>query len=190
MMVSADIDGLASATMLGSVAPNFEIVALSIGSASWLVHPSVQTGPPHDLFGVDVFSANHDNVSNHVISWGDRELQLLPVREAFERWDLLVATMRQKKLLAVPALWANTQGGREDAGRADAAKYKYPFGSAQITLAMLEAVDHPPKFFDRTFLPWLVANGVDGGATSLQEFAYNATVWWPSHGGGCWPQRA
>ncbi|MFC7726164.1 hypothetical protein ACFQW6_13685 [Nocardioides sp. GCM10028917] len=186
MVVSADIDGLVSATMLGSVAPNFEIAALSVGSAAWLVHPSVSSGAPSDMFGVDVFSANHDNVSNHVIKWGDKKAQLLPVREAFARWDLLVDTMSKSKLLAVPALWANTQGGREQAGRPDSSTYKYPFGTAQILLAMLEASGHAPKFFDRTYLPWLVAN-CDGGVSTYARYAANARVWWPVMAGAIGP---
>src|SRR6478609_1366073 len=87
MMVSGDIDGLVSATMLGSVAPAFEIVAISIQSASWLVHPSVKDHVPGDLFGVDLFSVQHDNVSNHVIKWGQRKIQVPAVRDAFGYWD-------------------------------------------------------------------------------------------------------
>lgn len=186
MMVSADIDGLVSATMLGSVAPDFEVVALSVGSSSWLVHPSVQTAPPLDLFGVDVFSANHDNVSNHVVKWGDKQSKLLPVRQAFQRWDALVDSMGAQRLLAVPALWAGTQGGREEPGRPDSSTYKYPFGTAQILLAMLEVSGNAPKFFDRTYLPWLVAN-CDGGVATYAKYADNSRVWWPVMAGAVGP---
>lgn len=186
MMVSADIDGLVSATMLGSVAPNFEIVAFSVGSATWLVHPSVQLGPPTDLLGVDLFSAHHDNVSNHVIKWGQKKIQMMPVRDAFAQWDALVDLMSKTMLLAVPSIWANTQGGYEEAGRADAATYKYPLGTAQILLAMLEAAGHAPKFFDRTYLPWLVAN-CDGGVSTYARYADNARVWWPVMAGAVGP---
>lgn len=186
MMVSADIDGLVSATMLGSVAPRFEIVAFSVGSASWLVHPSVQLGPPGNLLGVDVFSAHHDNVSNHVTKWGKKKAQLAQVREAFAHWDELIDLLGAQVLHAVPSLWANTQGGYEDAGRPDSATYKYPFGTAQILLAMLEASGRPPRFFDRTYLPWLVAN-CDGGVSSYTKYADNARVWWPVMAGAVGP---
>ncbi len=83
LMVSADIDGLVSATMLGSVAPHFEIVAFSTQSSAWLVHPSVQDSPPADLFGVDLFSVQHDNVSNHIVKWGAKKIQIPPVLAAF-----------------------------------------------------------------------------------------------------------
>lgn len=186
MMVSADIDGLVAATMLGSVAPQFEIVAFSVSSTSWLVHPSVQLEPPTDLFGVDLFSVHHDNVSNHVVKWGQKKIQMAPVREAFVTWDALVDLMSTQMLHAVPSLWAQTQGGYEDAGRPDSATYKYPFGTAQILLAMLEAAGRPPRFFDRTYLPWLVAN-CDGGVTSYTKYADNARVWWPVMAGAVGP---
>ncbi len=186
MMVSADIDGLVSATMLGSVAPRFDIVAFSVGSASWLVHPSVQLGPPTDLFGVDLFSAYHDNVSNHVIKWGRKVLQAIPVRMAFQQWDATVDLMATQLLFGVPSIWAATQGGQEDAGIPDSSRYKYPLGTAQILLAMLEVAGRGPKFFDRTYLPWLVAN-CDGGVSTYAKYADNARVWWPMMAGAVGP---
>lgn len=186
LMVSADIDGLVSATMLGSVAPHFEIVAFSTQSSGWLVHPSVQDSPPSDLFGVDLFSIQHDNVSNHIVKWGAKRLQIPPVLQAFRQWDAAVDAAASQRLLAVPAIWSNTQGGYEEAGRADSATYKYPFGTAQILLAMLEVSGHAPRFFDRTYLPWLVAN-CDGGISSFATYANNARVWWPVMAGAVGP---
>lgn len=186
MMVSADIDGLVSATMLGSVAPKFEIVAFSVQSSSWLVHPDVAEAVPDDLFGVDLFSANHDNVSNHIIKWGNKAIRVPEVRQAFETWDSIIDAESQERLLAVPSIWSNTQAGYEEAGRADSANYKYPFGTAQILLALLEASGHGPKFFDRTYLPWLVAN-CDGGVATYATYANNARVWWPVMAGAVGP---
>lgn len=186
MFVSADIDGLVSASMLASVAPGFEIVAFSMNSNRWLVHPSVVHDVPNDLFGVDLFSVQHDNVSNHVVTWGRKRLQIPEVRTAFELWDRLVAVSSEQRLLAVPALWSGTQGGYEDNSIADSANYKYPFGTAQILLAMLEAAGHGPKFFDRTYLPWLVAN-CDGGIETYAKYANNARVWWPVMAGAVGP---
>lgn len=92
----------------------------------------------------------------------------------------------QTKLLAVPSLWANTQGGYEGPGRADSSTYKYPLGTAQILLAMLEVSGCSPKFFDRTYLPWLVAN-CDGGVSTYTRYADNARVWWPVMAGAVGP---
>ena len=186
MFVSADIDGLVSAAMLASVAEGFEIVAFSMQSNRWLVHPSVATDVPDDLLGVDLFSVQHDNISNHVVTWGRKKLQVPEVRTAFELWDYQVEVASNERLLAVPAIWAHTQGGYEDAGIADSANYKYPFGTAQILLAMLEAGGHGPKFFDRTYLPWLVAN-CDGGIETYAKYANNARVWWPVMAGAVGP---
>lgn len=186
MFVSADIDGLVSAAMLASVAPGFKIVAFSVQSSQWLVHPSVVNKVPDDMFGVDLFSANHDNISNHVVKWGRKKTKNAPVRQAFELWDKQVETAAAQRLLAVPAIWAATQGGYEDAGIADSSTYKYPFGTAQILLAMLEAVGHGPKFYDRTYLPWLVAN-CDGGVETYSRYASNARVWWPVMAGAVGP---
>ncbi|MGV8977240.1 MAG: hypothetical protein ACOH17_04280 [Cellulomonas sp.] len=186
MFVSADIDGLVSAAMLASVAPGYEIVAFSVQSGSWLVHPSVAHQIPADMFGVDLFSIRHDNVSNHIVTWGQKRIQIPEVRDAFTVWDGMVAASAQQRLLAVPAIWSHTQAGYEDAGRADSANYKYPFGTAQILLAMLEAAGHGPKFYDRTYLPWLVAN-CDGGVETYGKYANNARVWWPVMAGAVGP---
>ena len=110
----------------------------------------------------------------------------MPVRHAFAKWDALVDVMATPMLLAVPSIWAHTQGGYEEAARPDSATYKYPLGTAQILLAMLEVAGHPPKFFDRTYLPWLVAN-CDGGVSTYAKYANNARVWWPVMAGAVGP---
>jgi hypothetical protein len=186
MVVSADIDGLVSAAMLGSVAPDFEIVAFVMQSSTLLVHPSVKASQPSDLFGIDVFSVQFDNVSNHVVEWGKKKIQIPEVLAAFSDWDAAVQDAAAQRLLAVPAIWAGTQAGYEEGGRPNSANYKYPFGTAQILLAMLESAGHGPKFFDRTYLPWLVAN-CDGGISTYSKYANNARVWWPVMAGAVGP---
>lgn len=185
MIVSADIDGLVSAAMLGSVAPRFKIVAFSVRSTSWIVHPNYITTPPPEPFGVDLFSTRFDNVSNHVVLWGRKNIQVPEVRAAFRRWDDHVMQVAQSRLLAVPSIWAGTEGGYEDHS-ARSSKYKYPLGSAQILLALLEAGGRAPKFFDRTYLPWLIAN-CDGGISTYTLYADNARVWWPVLAGAIGP---
>lgn len=186
VVVSGDIDGLVSAAMLGSVAPNFEVVAFVMQSSTILVHPSVRAAQPRDLFGIDVFSVQYDNVSNHVVKWGQRKIKIPHVLSAFGDWDAAVDQAAAQRLLAVPAIWAGTQASYEAAGRADSANYKYPLGTAQVLLAMLEAAGHGPKFFDRTYLPWLVAN-CDGGVSTYTTYANNARVWWPVLAGAVGP---
>lgn len=51
---------------------------------------------------------------------------------------------------------------------------------------MLEVAGHSPKFFDRTYLPWLVAN-CDGGVSTYSKYANNARVWWPVMAGAVGP---
>src|SRR4051812_29134811 len=67
MVVSADIDGLVSATMLASVAPGWEIVGFVVQSTRLVLHPTVMGGMPNDLVAVDLFSLRHDSISNHVV---------------------------------------------------------------------------------------------------------------------------
>jgi hypothetical protein len=81
-------------------------------------------------------------------------------------------------LLANPSLWARIEGSYTDAGaRPFAAGYRYPLGTAQILLAMLEVIDRSPRMFDREYLPWLIAN-CDGGLKTVREYAYNVPMWW------------
>jgi hypothetical protein len=179
IVASGDIDGLVSAAMLGSVARGWEVVAIVTQSSKILVHPSVASGMPDDLFGVDLFSTRFDNVSNHIVEFGPKKIQIPEVRQAFEAWDTHVHDAYQQRLLAVPAIWASTKACYEDAGKATSAKYKYPLGTAQLLLALLEAAGYPPRFYDRHYLPWLVAN-CDGGVDTYYKHAYNASVWWPT----------
>ena len=187
MIISGDIDGVVSAAMLASVAPGWEVVAILSQSHRLILHPSVATAPtPEDLFGVDVFSIQFDNVSNHVVKFGPKKVQIDEIREAFQEWDRAVDVASTERLLAVPALWAETVACYEDANRAHSAKYKYPLGTAQLLLALLEAAGRPPHFYDRNYLPWLIAN-CDGGVSSYSKYAYNTSVWWPTLAGAVGP---
>ncbi|MGN6472924.1 MAG: hypothetical protein ACTHK4_04635, partial [Mycobacteriales bacterium] len=176
MIVSGDIDGVVSASMLASVAPDWEVVAIVCQSSRIIVHPSVADAMPVDLFGIDLFSTRFDNVSNHVVEFGPRKVQAIEVREAFQAWDENLRAASADRLFAVPAIWAKTTACYDDAYRATSAKYKYPLGTAQILLALLEAAGRPPRFYDRHYLPWLVAN-CDGGVESYFNHAYTASVW-------------
>lgn len=186
MVVSADIDGIVSAAMLAAVAPAWEIVGFVSRSSRLLLHPTVQNAMPSDLVAVDLFSAGHDSISNHVVKYGTKQSRLPNLRAAWQAWDALVDAAGKQRLHAVPSLWAQTQGCYEDANKPTSSKYKYPFGTAQFLLAMLEAAGSPPKFYDRHFLPWLVAN-CDGGVSTYTQYAFNARVWWPVMAGAVGP---
>lgn len=186
MAVSADIDGLVSAAMLASVAPTWKIVALVVSSQKVLVHPSVVGAMPTDLVAVDLFSLQHDSISNHVVRYGNRQPRLQNLRAAWKAWDKAVDAAAKQRLLAVPSLWTMTQGGYEDPARPDSSRWKYPLGTAQILLALLEAGGTPPKFFDRHYLPWLIAN-CDGGVSTYRTYAANARVWWAVMAGAVGP---
>jgi hypothetical protein len=186
MLVSSDIDGLVSASMLASVTPDWKIVAFVAQSQRIVVHPNYADRRPANIFGIDVFSPQFDNVSNHVVLYGSRRLKIQEVLLAFQDWDTEVLRAAGGHLLAVPALWAMTEASYEGSERATSAKYKYPFGTAQILLALLEAGGLPPRFYDRNFLPWLVAN-CDGGVSTYTEHAYNAEIWWSTLAGAVGP---
>ena len=179
IVASGDIDGLVSAAMLCSVARDWDVVAIVTQSSKILVHPSVAAGMPDDLFGVDLFSTRFDNISNHIVEFGPKKIQLDAVRHAFAAWDADVQAAYAQRFLAVPAIWAGTTACYEDADKPTSAKYKYPLGTAQLLLALLEASGYPPRFYDRHYLPWLIAN-CDGGVDTYYEHAYNASVWWPT----------
>lgn len=195
MVVDGDIDGLLSAAMLASVTgrvgdeTRWDVVALAVSEGNTrklLVHPSVKTARPDNLFGLDVFSLDFDNVSNHVVSYGPHGLTVPAVRDAFDEWDTSVRSAASRHLLAVPSIWADTRAGTDEAKDPRGKKYKYPLGTAQILLALLEVAGCPPRFYDRQYLPLLIAN-CDGGVTSYVDHAYNVGIWWSILAGAVGP---
>lgn len=180
MIVSGDIDGLVSAAMMRKAAPAWDAVALIVKSGKVLLHPDVVASLDlSTCFGVDVFSTYIDNVSNHVALWGGKRLASSTEALAAARaYDFEVLERSQKTLLATPSLWATIEGSYGDAGaNPHSAGYRYPLGTAQVLLAMLEVVDRSPKLFDRDFLPWLVAN-CDGGLKTFRDYPHNVPMWW------------
>lgn len=182
--VSGDIDGLVSVAMLASVIPNWKVVAVvgsSAGADALWVHPEFRARPA-DVFGIDLFSLNFDNISNHILLYGDKKLHEPAKLEAFRAWDEQVRSTSASRLFLSANLWAGIQACYPDdnapvALRARSAKYKYPLGTAQLMLALLEVIDLAPKFFDHRYLPWLVAN-CDGGVSSFKTYADNVSMWW------------
>lgn len=180
MIVSGDIDGLVSAAMLRSAAPGWDAVALIVKSGTVYLHPDVVDGIDlADCFGVDVYSTYIPNVSNHVALWGGKKAGASSeALAAAQAYDAVVRERAQKTLLATPSLWAGIEGSYGEAGkRPRSAGYRYPLGTAQILLAMLEVIGHSPKMFDREYLPWLVAN-CDGGLKTIRDYPHNVPMWW------------
>lgn len=176
MLVSADIDGLVTAAMIASVAPDWKIIGFVQRSQAILHHPHYKS-LPDDVFGVDLFSPRFDCISNHPVLFGEKAVRRRPLRTALRAWDDHVHDAATSRTFVVPSLWAGIQAGYEDGKRPTSAKYKYPLGSAQMMLALLEVLDRAPKFYDRALVPWLVAN-CDGGAASHGQHGYNTSVWW------------
>jgi hypothetical protein len=181
MVVSADIDGLVSAAMLAAVAPGWQTVALVVKSDRIWLHPDLADGEVDlsRLFGVDVFSTYMDNVSNHTALWGGkRPAGDADAFAAAQAYDQELLRRGQHRLFANPSLWAGIEGSYpSEAWRPTSAAYRYPLGTAQILLALLEAGGRSPRLFDREYLPYLVANA-DGGLRSIREYPYNVPLWW------------
>jgi hypothetical protein len=179
-VISGDIDGVTSAALLGAVTQNCKVVAVvNNKDREVYVHPDYASKRPDNLLGLDVFSPEFDNVSNHIVLFGAKKLSVPPVLKAFNDWDqkVLDAAADPSRLMAVPGISGHTQAGYSDADKVDSSKYKYPLGTAQWLLALLEVIGKSPKFYERHYLPWLIAN-CDGGVTSYRDYGYNVEIWW------------
>lgn len=179
-----DIDGIVSSMMLSAVS-GWKIAAIIRGSSSVIVHPSfsglddvIQRQP--GVMGVDVMSTRFPHVSNHVALWGNR----------YPAGDLaaneLVCRMYDQAVRSTPSpvinasIWLGIEASRSDSRWASvptAMRYKYPLGTAQILLAVLEAIDRSPRLYDYDYLPWLIAN-CDSGVTTYTTSHYNVPLWW------------
>jgi len=180
VVISGDVDGVTSAALLGSVTQNCKVVAIvNNNDREIYVHSDYASGRPSNLLGLDVFSPEIDNVSNHIVLFGHKRLTVPEVLQAFNDWDQKVmnATADPNRLMAVPGIFGHTQAGYSDAERADSSKYKYPLGTAQWLLALLESIGKSPRFYERHYLPWLIAN-CDGGVKSYRDYGYNVEIWW------------
>lgn len=178
LIVSADIDGLVSAAMLRAVS-DWQVAALVVKSEKIYVHPEFAEGP-FDLttaFGVDVFSTLFPSVSNHVALWGRRVLQGAEAHTTAS-YDEAVRARSRDVLMANPSLWVGIEGSYPtNTVRFTSSRYRYPLGTAQFLLALLESASLAPRLFDREYLPWLIAN-CDGGVESYGRYWFNAPMWW------------
>lgn len=137
-------------------------------------------------YGVDVFSPLFPSISNHPVYFGANTKTPISVRDALMSFDSdmrdAVNNNRSINLSAWVGI-AATRGNQDPKGM----PYKYPLGTAQLLLAVLEAAGLNPRLFDRQFLPWLIAN-CDGGVDSIRTYAWNVETWWSALAAAVGPQ--
>lgn len=182
MIAGSDIDGIVSAMMLASVS-TWRIGALAMKSEAILVSP--HRGTPAELladttrppFGIDVFSRLMPTASNHPVLFGTTS-RTSPGwrRDLLADFDQRIAADAEAQGALNPSLWTGIKATLGSQSH-DGIPYKYPLGTAQLLLAVLEIAGAPPRFYDRQYLPWLVAN-CDGGIQTIRQYPWNVEVWW------------
>lgn len=178
LVANSDVDGLTSAMMLSAVA-KWKIGVL-VDKSGFRVSPALGLSNPFTsdvpLFGVDVFSLRFPGVSNHPIHFGLKPRDQPALADALQRWDSQASRIVAAEGIVNPSAWLGIRARTEYADPLSI-RYKYPLGTAQLVLAALEVVGQSPRFFDRQYLPWLVAN-CDGGLKTIRDYPWNAEVWW------------
>lgn len=179
LISNVDIDGLVASMMLSAVT-DWKIAALITRSERLLVHPDVPSLSnlidAGSLFGVDLFSTKFPNVSNHPVFFGTTARTHASVRDKLNDFDGAVSVGAASVGAINLSVWAGikaTFGSKHPTG----IPYKYPLGSAQSMLALLEVVGHAPRLYDRQYLPWLIAN-CDGGLETIRNYPWNVETWW------------
>lgn len=178
IVANADIDGLVSSMMVGAVA-DWRIGVL-VDKDSYHVYPSLVEAVQDDIgsvdaVGIDVYSTRFPNVSNHPVLFGGVASDQ-PWGRAVAGHDQRIHAAALQHAFLNPSLWVGVSA-RLGSAHAQGFDYKYPLGTAQILLAVLESLGLSPRFFDRQYLPWLVAN-CDGGIETIRAYAWNAETWW------------
>ncbi|MEX0665554.1 MAG: hypothetical protein WD598_12415 [Acidimicrobiia bacterium] len=181
IVMSGDIDGIVSAMMLAAVS-DWRVGAMVVGSERYKLHPQFASATDivegSDAFGVDVFSTLFPSASNHPVLWGTRRLGgSAAVGQACAVYDQELKALGAARLFANPSLWVGIEASVTDTAKPASAVYRYPMGTAQFLLALLEAAGRAPRMFDREFLPWLTAN-CDGGVETIRQYPFNVPMWW------------
>jgi len=176
---NADIDGLVSSQMLAA-ATGWQVAAIIDRTGDIRVHPQfsspqqlVDTG---QVFGVDVFSPLFPGVSNHPIYFGTTSRTPGSIRDALKSFDEEMRSAVEHLHILNLSGWVGI-GALFGSRSPNGLPYKYPLGTAQLLLAVLEASGFNPKIYDRQYLPWLIAN-CDGGVDTIRTYAWNAETWW------------
>jgi hypothetical protein len=182
LVASCDIDGVVASMMLAAIS-RWRVGALILSSERVALHPEFASLEDlaqrrETLFGVDVFSTAYPSVSNHPLLWGTRRLGgSVEAGRSTDVYDELIRATAKTRLFLNPSLWVGIGATISHAGNPLASRYRYPLGTSQFLLALLELVDRSPRMFDRQYLPWLVAN-CDGGLDSIRTYAFNVPMWW------------
>lgn len=179
LLTNADIDGVVSAQMLAA-ATGWLVAGIVDRDGSCRVHP--EFGSPQELvdsgrvFGVDLFSPLFPGISNHPVQFGTTGRTPKTVREHLVNFDTAVTHAVEMRHIINLSAWVGI-GALFGSKKPNGLPYKYPLGTAQIVLAVLEAAGLNPRLFDRQYLPWLIAN-CDGGIDTIRTYAWNAETWW------------
>jgi hypothetical protein len=180
LVMSGDIDGIVSAMMLAAVS-EWRVVAVVVASDRVRLDPDTELeslADPESTFGVDVFSTRFPSASNHPVLWGARRLGgRAEAGLACAEYDARIRARAQDVLMANPSLWVGIEASGENPANPLAATYRYPLGTAQFLLTLMESAGRAPRLFDREYLPWLIAN-CDGGVESIRRFPFNVPMWW------------
>jgi len=179
VVANADIDGIVSAQMLCSVT-GWRIHALIDRQGNVRVHP--RAADPGTIlnsgraFGVDVFSPKFPGVSNHPVHFGPNTRGPQAGKQALFQFDQAIDAAMAEHSHVNLSSWVHisAMGGSSNP---KGMPYKYPLGTAQTMLALLEVSGNQPRLYDRQYLPWLVAN-CDGGLETIRKYAWNAEGWW------------
>ncbi|WP_289019289.1 hypothetical protein [uncultured Ornithinimicrobium sp.] len=179
LVTNADVDGLVSAQMLAA-ATGWTVAALfdRTGDIRW--HPDFES--PQDLidtgrvFGVDIFSPLFSGISNHPVYFGATSRTSTAVRDELKAFDDAMRSAVEHHHILNLSAWVGI-GALRGSAAPNGLPYKYPLGTAQLLLAVLEAAELNPRIYDRQYLPWLIAN-CDGGVDTIRTYAWNAETWW------------
>ena len=180
MIAGSDIDGIVSSMMLASVS-GWRIGALVVRSERILAAPGYEDIKAlidrKDVFGVDVFSPMFPSISNHPLLFGVLPgMKASPLRHGLEEFDEFVLDRCLKLRSINLSAWVGIRA-RFNGKVPEGLPYKYPLGTAQLLLAVLELAGRAPRFYDRQYLPWLVAN-CDGGLDTIRQYPWNVEGWW------------
>ncbi len=180
MIVNRDIDGLVSALMLS------EVTGWKIGAITWakkiLVHPDF--ADVNDLlsakpYAVDLYSSQLPSLSNHMQFVGADSLSAnANLKDLVRDYDNEVAKRgaHLDTFAFVPSIWAGSQAANPDDTDPKSRRYRYPMGSAQLLLALLESIGEAPTIRDLQYTPTLIAH-CDGALETAVTAGYNVLPW-------------
>lgn len=180
IICNRDIDGLVSSTLL-SQATGWKIAAVVWAGQAYL-HPVFDTLDELvdcGAVGVDIYSPRFPSISNHMQLLGGAGLTSDHTKRAMiEQHDSELRRLagERETFAFVPSIWSGSMASVSDDSDVHSRRYRYPLGSAQATLALLESVDRAPKIRDLYYTPYLIAH-CDGALETAVTAGYNVLPW-------------